>query len=200
MLWTIVPIRGLASSKSRLAGTINDEERLALNDWMLRTVLEAIEGNQAGLDRCLVVSPSADALTLAQACGAQTLTEPAGVGLNQGLGFAMWHATTLGASQVMVLSADLPYVTSKAIDGLLDVARAGEWVVVAADHTGTGTNALVLRLPTTFTFQFGEGSLLLHREEAIRAGAAVVVHRDAALAHDLDSPADLARWQATLHK
>jgi 2-phospho-L-lactate/phosphoenolpyruvate guanylyltransferase len=179
MLWTIVPIRGLASSKSRLADAINDQERLALNEWMLRTVLEAIAENQSGLDRCLVVSPSADALTFAQSLGAQILDEPTGVGLNRGLAFATSHAITLGASRLMVLSADLPYVTSKAIDGLLEVARAGEWVVIAADHTGTGTNALVLNLPTSFKFRFGAGSLLLHREEAIQSGAAVVVHRDA---------------------
>jgi 2-phospho-L-lactate/phosphoenolpyruvate guanylyltransferase len=200
MLWTIVPIRGLAASKSRLAGTINDAERKALNEWMLRTVLEAIAANETSLERCLVVSPSADALALASSLGAKTLVEPAGAGLNQGLAIAASHAAEQGATRLLVLSADLPYVTGKAIDGLLAVAREGDWVVVGADHTRTGTNALVLNLPTKFVFRFGEGSLLRHREEAIRTGAAVVVHRDDALAHDLDSPADLARWQATLPK
>jgi 2-phospho-L-lactate/phosphoenolpyruvate guanylyltransferase len=200
MLWTIVPIRGLAASKSRLVGTINDEERYALNEWMLRTVLGAVATSETGLDRCLVVSPSDDALTLAKLLGAQILDEPAGVGLNQGLRFAASHAATKGATQLLVLSADLPYVTSKAIDRLLSVASEGDWIVIGADHTRTGTNALVLKLPTEFVFRFGEGSLLRHREEAIRAGAAVVVHHDDALAHDLDSPADLARWQATLPK
>ncbi|MFN0305216.1 MAG: 2-phospho-L-lactate guanylyltransferase [Burkholderiales bacterium] len=195
MLWTIVPIRGLASSKSRLIGTINDGERVALNEWMLRTVLEAVGESQSGLDRCLVASPSMDAVDYAKSLGAQVLEEPEGMGLNQGLGFAAGHAAAHGATQLLVLSADLPYVTRQAIDGLLDVARHGQWIVVAADHTSTGTNAIVLDLPTRFRFRFGEGSLLLHREESIRIGAAVVVHRDDALANDLDTPEDLARWQ-----
>lgn len=196
MLWTIVPIRGLASSKSRLIGAVTDEERLALNEWMLHTVLEAVGASQSGLDRCLVVSPNADAIIFAKSLGAQVLDEPEGIGLNQGLGFAAGHATAHGATRLLILPADLPYVTGKAIDGLLDVAQQGEWIVIAADHTSTGTNALVLDVPTRFRFRFGEGSLLLHREEAIRVGAAVVVHRDEALANDLDSPEDLARWQS----
>ena len=196
MLWTIVPIRGLARSKSRLIGAINDEERLALNEWMLRTVLEAVSASQSGLDRCLVVSPSADAIDFAKSLGAQVLDEPEPMGLNQGLGFAAGHATAHGATRLLVLPADLPYVTGHAIDQLLEVAKQGQWIVIAADHTSTGTNALVLDVPTRFRFRFGEGSLLLHREEAIRIGAAVVVHRDDAIANDLDSPEDLARWQA----
>ncbi len=195
MLWTIVPIRGLASSKSRLIGAINDQERVALNEWMLRTVLEAVGASQSGLDRCLVVSPSDDAIDYARSLGAHALEEPERIGLNQGLGFAAGYAAAHGATQLLVISADLPYVTRPAIDGLLDVAHHGEWIVVAADHTSTGTNAIVLDLPTRFRFRFGEGSLLLHREEAIRIGAAVVVHRDDALANDLDTPEDLARWQ-----
>jgi len=201
-LWTIVPLRGLASSKSRLMGSLTDEERRALNEWLLRTVLDAIATSQGGLDRCVVVTPSEDAAALARTLGAKALEEPDGVGLNQALGLAAGFVTAQGATRLMVLSADLPYITATAIDRLLEAAAAGDgsghWVVLVADHTLTGTNGIVLDVPSRLKFRFGVDSLPIHREEAIRIGAAVVVHRDPALAEDLDSPEDLARWQARI--
>ena len=94
--------------------------------------------------------------------------------------------------------SDLPYVSKAAIDGFLQAAQNSDWIVLAADHLSRGTNAIVLAVPSQFRFRFGPSSLVKHREEAIRIGAGVVVHRDQDLARDLDTAEDLAQWQASL--
>ncbi len=196
--WTIVPTRGLARGKSRLGGALNDEERYGLNEWLLRHVLGIVQSSQGSLERCIVVSPDPQALALAESLGAAPLEEPDRAGLNEALGLATGMAAMHGATHVMILAVDLPYLTREAYDGALTVAREGEWIVVCADHSSTGTNAIVLAVPSRFRFRFGEGSLLRHREEAIRIGAAVVVHRDPAIERDLDTAEDLRQWQASL--
>lgn len=198
--WTIVPTRGLARGKTRLASVLTDEERRGLNEWLLRHVLEIVRSSQGTLAQCIVVSPDEEALALAASLGAAPLEEPERAGLNEALGLATGMAAMHGATHVLVLAADLPYLTEAAVEGLLGVAKDGEWIVVCADHSSTGTNALALSVPSRFRFRFGEGSLLKHREEAIRIGAAVVVHRDPAIARDLDTPEDLEQWQASLPK
>lgn len=197
-LWIIVPTRGLARSKSRLSGALNDEERRGLNEWLLRHVLEVVRGTLDGLARCIVVSPDPEALALAESLGAVILEEPERAGLNDALGLAAGMAAMHGATRAVILAADLPYLTQPALEGLIAVAKDGEWIVVAADHASTGTNAVALTLPSRFRFRFGESSLIKHREEAIRIGAAVVVHREPAIARDLDTPQDLQQWQASL--
>jgi 2-phospho-L-lactate guanylyltransferase len=197
-LWTVIPCRGLQSGKSRLSSVLDDTERRALNEWLLRHVLGAVAESQGGPQHCIVVSPSEDALELAESLGAHVLDEPERAGLNQALGLAAGFATARGAERLLVLSSDLPYLTREAVDAFLAVATRGQWIVLAGDHTTSGTNGIVLDVPSRFRFRFGEGSLVAHREEAIRIGAAVVVHREDPLAYDLDTPEDLARWHATL--
>lgn len=199
-LWTIVPTRGLSRGKSRLGGALTDDERRSLNEWLLRHVLEIVQSSRKSLAQCIVVSPDQEALALAESLGAVPLEEPDRAGLNDALGLATGMAAMHGATRVLVVATDLPYLTKEALDGLTAVANDGEWIVVCADHSSSGTNALVLSVPSRFRFRFGEGSLLKHREEAIRIGAAVVVHRDPAIARDLDTPDDLAQWQSSLQK
>ena len=66
----------------------------------------------------------------------------------------------------------------------------------APDHTGSGTNALSVRLPTLFRFQFGPGVFQRHLEEAHRIGVAAACVARAGLAFDIDEPADLERLRA----
>jgi len=58
--WTIVPVRGLATGKSRLAGLLGAQERRALNAMLLERALDAIEGSEGDLSRCIVASAGAD--------------------------------------------------------------------------------------------------------------------------------------------
>ena len=64
--------------------------------------------------------------------------------------------------------------------------------MIVPDRAGTGTNALLLHPPDTFTPSFGPGSLERHMEAARGAGIRFRVERVHSLMHDVDTPDDLA--------
>ncbi|MEN9564010.1 MAG: 2-phospho-L-lactate guanylyltransferase, partial [Chloroflexota bacterium] len=63
-LWAIVPVKPLRRGKSRLAGTLTEEERAALNQELLERTLKTLSGLKE-LDKVLVVSRDQHALTIA---------------------------------------------------------------------------------------------------------------------------------------
>jgi 2-phospho-L-lactate guanylyltransferase len=104
-----------------------------------------------------------------------------------------------GATAILVLPIDLPFVTTEAIELVLapllsvataDDARPGPTVVLVPDRHGTGTNALGLRPPDVIEFAFGRDSRRAHRTAALNAGAAWI-ELDGVLTVDLDTADDL---------
>ena len=191
-LWTIVPIRGLASGKSRLATVLDTGARTALNQWLLARVLEAVDGACGGLTHCIVVSADPAALALACQRGAVAMEDPPDAGLNGAIGHARSHALAGGAQRLLVIASDLPEITAAALEDLLAAVGNGEAAVVA-DESLTGTNGLLLPADVNLTFAFGGGSLAAHRRSLQQHALPVHLWQDAHLAFDLDTPDDLAR-------
>ena len=186
----IVPHRGLAAAKTRLAPVLDDGEREALARRLLEQVLRA--AHEACGD-VVVISPSEALASLVGAAGARLVVQR-GMGLNAGLEQARDEALADGVATLLILHGDLPNLGTGDVDALLGALPASRGVAIAPDRAGTGTNGLALRPPDAIGFRFGAGSLLAHREEAERVGVPFVeVHRPG-LAFDLDTPADLARW------
>ena len=109
---------------------------------------------------------------------------------------------TGGATAVLYLPADLPQVTTEALDGLLDAADAAlaagsgrPIVVVAPADARVGTNALLVAPVDTIDPLFGEASLEAHVRAAALADASVQLVHDPALGFDLDTPDDLERLE-----
>jgi 2-phospho-L-lactate guanylyltransferase len=195
-LWTIVPARGLAAGKSRLAGVLDPARRLALNTLLLERVLAAIAAADGGLDRCIVVSAGADALALARDKGAVPLKDPGEpVGLNAALEAARHLARVLGATNLRVLAADLPDVNGAALVALSAAVPANGLAIVADKH-GSGTNGLLLPAACKLSFAFGEDSLARHTAAARLLGFEPLIWNAPALAFDLDSPDDYREWQS----
>ena len=197
-LWVIVPHRGVADGKSRLAGVLDAAARRALNVWLLERTLRVMQQAAGDQPRCLVVSPCADTLALARAAGAQTLLENTGVpsqSLNAALSQAAAHAATLGAQRLLILPADLPRLDAAALQAMLALpahANAND-MVIAADRHGSGTNALWVSAAVR-DFAFGKASYAQHAALAEARGGRVLPCTHAALAFDLDTPEDFALW------
>ena len=68
-LWAVVPVKGLAAAKGRLAPLLTAPERGALAAALLGDVLAALR-DAAEIERVLVVSPDPEALVLAETWGA----------------------------------------------------------------------------------------------------------------------------------
>jgi 2-phospho-L-lactate guanylyltransferase len=183
----IVPHRGLAAAKTRLAPVLAPEERVTLARELLQRVLRVA---REAADDVVVITPSAELITVVEPTGA-TLVVQRGMGLNAGLDQARADALEAGIGLLGVLHGDLPNLRTDDIGALLAAVPAPRGVAIAPDRSGTGTNGLALRPPDVMPFAFGIGSFAAH---AAGAGGDAVVVRRPGLEFDLDTPADLARW------
>jgi 2-phospho-L-lactate guanylyltransferase len=186
----IVPHRGLAAAKTRLAPVLDDAEREALATRLLDRVLRVA---REVCPDVVVITPSAALEHLVTAAGAR-LAVQRGMGLNAGLDQARAEALAEGVETLVILHGDLPNLAVADIDALLAAVQPAGGVAIAPDRAAIGTNGLALRPPGVIGFHFGPGSFAAHRAEAERAGVPLAVVERPGLAFDLDTPADLARW------
>ncbi len=201
-IWAIVPVKSLHESKQRLAHILSGQERADLIHHFLTHTLTVL--NQSGvIDRVLVVSSDARALATAQAHGAVVLVETAVHGLNPAVSAAVQFAADSGATAVLILPADLPFIEPA------DVAiMAGEkWngrnpistLAICSDEKGDGSNALFISPPIPFTFHYGPGSFRQHLQEAQKRGLTIHIIDNPNLQFDLDTEADWHKYQLTIH-
>ena len=198
VLWTVVPVRGIAAGKSRLAAVLDATARAALNRRLLEHTLSVVAAWSGGLDRCAVVSSCREALALAARLGAVAVDEgPEAGGLNAAAALGREYAGAHGASSALVLACDLPRLNVEALAAMAGAAASERHMILAPDRHGTGTNALLVSARAPFDFQFGEASCAKHRALAAARGWPVELCLRSELEFDLDTPADLARWTET---
>lgn len=193
----VVPIKALASAKSRLRAVLDDGERerlvLALAERAIRAALAA-----EAVDEVLVVSRDLRALALARDCEATAVLETTPIrdprALNLALDQGRERALALGATAVAVLVADLPTIESADVQALFDVAACGPCVVLARSHDGAGLGALVEHPVVGLPFHFGDGRAFEHHlQEARSRGLRSITLDRPGLALDLDTTEDWAR-------
>jgi len=189
-IWAIVPVKPLRRGKSRLAGTLSEEERTELNRTLLQNTLK-IFADLGEVEQVLVISRDPQALALARQHGARTVREDGQPELNTALQRATVIAQVYATRGVLVLPADLPLITRE--DVLTLIERAGEppAVVIAPDRHGTGTNALLISPAGLIEYDFGEDSFQRHCQRAREAGARLEIVDLPTLGLDLDLPEDL---------
>jgi 2-phospho-L-lactate guanylyltransferase len=197
--WAVVPIRGLATAKTRLGPDLDPETRRRLVTILLRRTLEATR-DAAAIRGTVVVTRDPAVAGLAQEHQAVGLVEHA-PDLNAAIVAGRSLAIARGATAVLVLPADLPAVRAGAIDELVVRAAvreaAGGLVALVTDRHGRGTNALLTSPPAVIDPAFGEDSRAVHRAAAAAAGA-IWLELGGPLALDVDTPADLAVAEATI--
>jgi 2-phospho-L-lactate/phosphoenolpyruvate guanylyltransferase len=194
-LAAVIPVGTLAGAKTRLGETLDAEERQDLVVRLLeRTVAAALAVEP--LDDVLVVSPDREVLRCAAELGARTLRQRSR-GLNAGLREARDDVMAGGATALLILPIDLPFVSGEAIRRVTDALAAlpSPAVVLVPDRHGIGTNALALRPPAIVEFAFGRASRAAH-ETAAEAAHAVYRELDGPLSFDLDTPDDYVTVEA----
>jgi 2-phospho-L-lactate guanylyltransferase len=173
----IVPVKGLAGAKTRLAPLLSAEERARLVVEMLDGVLTACREASA-IDGTLLVTPDP---ALAPD-GASVLVD-AGTGHADAVALAL--ADPRAAAGALVVMADCPLVTAESLDALAASARP---LALARARDG-GVNALALQEVDGFRPRFGVpfGTTVA---DARAAGYDPVVLDDPRLALDVDLPED----------
>jgi 2-phospho-L-lactate guanylyltransferase len=191
--FVVLPVRGIATGKSRLAPALCETARGDFNGWLLVHTLAALHAWRGSLDACIVVSACERVAQIALARGADVLREDEVAGLNAAATLGARRAADRGAASVLVLACDLPLLDAQALEALARDAQGAD-VVIGPDEGGTGTNALIVPSGAPFEFCFGLDSYTRHSSAAAALALRVVVHRSPALAFDVDTPEDYARW------
>jgi 2-phospho-L-lactate guanylyltransferase len=189
-LWAIVPVKPLRRGKSRLSGTLSEDERTELNRMLLEHTLTTLSELKE-VEQVLVVSRDPHALKIAHNHGARTVREDGQPHLNTALTRASVIAQVYATRGVLVLPADLPLISREDILALIDKAVTPPVVVIAPDRRGKGTNALLMSPAGLIEFDFGEGSFARHCERARKVGARLEIVELPTLSLDLDLPEDL---------
>ena len=189
-LWAIVPVKPLRRGKSRLAGTLSEDERTELNRHLLEHTLQTLSELKE-IEQILVVSRDPAALSIAREHGARTVREAGAPQLNTALQRATVVAQVYATRGVLVLPADLPLMTHEDILTLVERATDEPVVVIAPDRREDGTNALLICPAGLIEYDFGPGSYQRHCERARKAGARLEVVNLPTLGLDLDLPEDL---------
>ncbi len=196
-IWTIIPVKPLNRSKTRLSSALSPEERQALSESMFRRVLTAVKAAPQ-ITGTLVISRDPRALAIARELGAHTVQESGNPELNDALMRATQVIAGWRAGALLILPADLPMVTTHDIATMVARGRNSNTIVIATDRHQDGTNALLVRPPGLIDYAYGIGSFARHVELALEAGARVEVVESSTLALDIDVPADLEDYQRLL--
>lgn len=188
----IVPVKSLATAKGRLAPVLSPPARAALVERMLIHVLGVLDA--AGIGDRLVATGDRTLAALAEGRGAAVFDPGTDDDLNAAVSSAVRSARSGGADAVMLLAADLPWLSAADLGALL----AGTDPVVIGEAEDGGTNALLLAPGTTLPFAFATGTASAGRHAALagESGLGVRLLRRPGLARDIDTPADLARLLA----
>ena len=189
-LWAIVPVKPLRRGKSRLAGTLTEDERAELNQSLLKHTIETLSDLKE-IEQVLVVSRDPHALTVARNHGARTVLEDGQPHLNTALKRATVVAQVYATRGVLVLPADLPLVSPQDIRELISRAVNPPVVVIAPDRHHKGTNALLISPSGLIEYDFGDNSFERHCERVRQAGARLEIVDLPTLGLDLDLPEDL---------
>lgn len=187
--WALVPIKSRAEGKGRLSGWLGPEERRAIVREMADRVLVALLDARS-IDCVAVVTPDRDKVPI----DLLAIDDP-GQGLNAALDSGRRELIGRGASELVVIHADLPLVTAADVDLLVERGRR-TGCALASDAAHSGTNALYLAPPGNFPFRFGADSRRRHLEEAARVGRTVELVATRGLEFDLDRGEDLVKLRA----
>lgn len=189
----VVAVKGLERGKHRLAGVLTESERHLLIKTMLNGVLDALRATP-GIASINVLSSDTTVLPK----DVEQIFDP-GEGLSAAVAYAACVLADEGAKSMLVLPADLPFVTSDDISALLAAATDHD-AVLAPNARHSGTNALLLTPPQLIAPRFGDQSFTAHVQAIRCSGARLQIVERPALAHDVDVPADLRALSGEFRK
>lgn len=202
--WAVIPVKRLLESKRRLAHLLAPQARAELIANFLDNLLSVLN-DSPGIDRVLVVTDDPAVMRIAERHGAMLLVEENTAGLNAAVAAGAGLAAGSGATAMLVLPADLPFVRVEDIEEMLDPLAGrqftsadgrpqttdhGAIMALTGDETEEGTNALLLAPPGDFNFHYGPGSFQAHLDEARARGRIAHIIDAPGLQFDLDTESD----------
>ena len=195
-LWTILPVKSLDQTKSRLASVLSPDERAELTLHLLERTLRLLP-LVPKLGGTAVITQDPLVAQMAIRLGCRTLAESPGSGLNGAVTAGVASATKHGASHCLILPSDLPFLQTDELAelvGLVETAVPDRTLILCSDRQQQGTNALVVPTGFGFRFAYGRNSFHYHQQEAARLGLPCQIVHLPGLQFDLDTEEDFALY------
>lgn len=186
----LLPIKDLKNAKKRLAGVLTPGERFGLAEAMLKDMVRAVRGVH-GAERIFVVTNYEPAMRVAEENGWEILREERQISESDSVDAASRICEIRGVASLLRMPLDLPLIRPRDIEELLALQCEAPALAIVPSRDETGTNALMRTPPTLFPSHFGNESFEKHVREAERAGAQVIIRRNARLEMDVDDESDL---------
>lgn len=195
-LWTIIPVKLLHQTKSRLAAVLSPDERAELTLRLLERTLGLLQTVPLVTETAVITQDPVVA-EVATSFGCRCLAEPMGSGLNGAVTAGVALATANRATHCLVLPSDLPFLASDELEKLVRLAETAvpqPTLFLCSDQQQQGTNGMILPTGREFQFWYGRNSFYHHQQEAARRGLVCQVVPLASFAFDLDTEQDYTRY------
>lgn len=197
-LWVIVPVKPLRRSKSKLTSILSEEDRAILNLKMYENTLKVLKEITIP-HQVLVVSKDSSVLSFARSYNAKTLQEDGDSGLNLALKKAIQVIKAYSAQSVLILPADLPFITKEDIEGVMEYSVGYSFMLISPDRKMSGTNLLFMSPPDLIEFSYGPGSFERHVRQAQTQNAHLEVRKFNSTELDIDSPEDFELYKKLIN-
>ena len=188
---TIVPMKSLATAKSRLSVKLSARQREALGLNLLRRVLLAIADSP--VKEVWVVGGDTDVAKVAQEEGATWLEEE-GSDLNETLWWAFKRSFQQGKA-ALYLPGDLPFLKPEDIAGMVETSGRLRNVVLSPSRFQGGTNGILVPGDLPFKPMLGPDSFHRHLAQAEILKLPAAIYYSVGLGLDLDTLEDLRSYE-----
>ena len=185
----LIPFKSLATAKQRLAAALDQRQRSALAEAMLRDVMTAAANVRGRLD-VAVVTGDARAQMMATEFGFIVIQDMRNESETAAIEMATAWSEEHGYDTTVVVPADIPLITAAELHRVLDAAPAEGAVFVPA-YDGRGSNCIVRRPASIIPLRFGNDSFLPHCEAMRRTGKELVILELPGIGLDVDNPHEL---------
>jgi len=183
-IYGIIPVSKFSNAKTRLSPFLDLKERENLLKAMLKDVTNSLKQS---VDKLLIISADKDVLEYANELKVLTLVENEGLNLNTAIDQAMeWCKDK--TKKVIVVPADIPLIAKTNLDGLINSAKALDFIIVPSK--GGGTNGLVIK-PLSIAMKFGDFSFKNHVKEGVDKKFDPVIYDSFYMSLDVNTTEDL---------
>jgi 2-phospho-L-lactate/phosphoenolpyruvate guanylyltransferase len=186
MKTVLLPVKTFSDAKHRLSSKYDSEMRAGLACAMFSDVLRAL--SRARTPERIIVFTAADEVTqMARSFDFEVMTERSVQGHSAAVNTMISELS--GASRILSIASDLPRLTSRDIDFVMEASSDPITLIPSRDWTGT--NGVVFIPPARITMEYGPGSFRRHLSKAAAASLPADVLNVPGIAFDIDTPEDL---------
>jgi 2-phospho-L-lactate guanylyltransferase len=191
----ILPVKEFSRAHERLAGEISAADRARLAEELFLDMMIKVRRCKT-VDDVLIVTSDSEVVRHAKWVGIDVLSLAEEPGHSDAAARGIRDAVAGDFERVAVLPTDCPLFDPVDFDAHL--GRTPRAALIVPNHDHSGTNALILTPPDCFEPAFGSESLIRHTGRARASGVSFALEEIEGLAHDLDTPEDLAYLREAL--